>query len=112
MKVMSYSMDLERRASAWVATCPNGHNPNHQDAAGNYVGENIYYSWNSNQDTTLKASVGKSSANAWYSEVNLFSSQDINPFSFSFSTGHYTQVVWADTTEVGCGVALCLDSSP
>ena len=24
--------------------------------------------------------------------------------SFDFGTGHYTQVVWADTEELGCGL--------
>ena len=30
---------------------------------------------------------------------------------FDFNTGHYTQVVWADTEEVGCGVVYFQVSS-
>ncbi len=26
--------------------------------------------------------------------------------------GHYTQVVWRDSTKLGCGVAMCTDNSP
>lgn len=26
-------------------------------------------------------------------------------------TGHYTQVAWASVTQVGCGTALCFDST-
>ena len=27
----------------------------------------------------------------------------VSPFQFSSSTGHYTQLAWADTDRVGCG---------
>ena len=40
----------------------------------------------------------------WYDEVAKY------PFpngGFSMATGHFTQVVWRNTTEVGCGVAQC-----
>jgi hypothetical protein len=28
---------------------------------------------------------------------------------FDFNTGHFTQVVWRDTRELGCGLATCGD---
>ncbi len=43
-------------------------------------------------------------AEAWYREVAHY---DYNNPVFSGATGHFTQVVWASTTELGCGVALC-----
>ena len=33
-----------------------------------------------------------------------FSSANISPYVFSSGTGHYTQVVWANTEELGCGM--------
>ena len=39
----------------------------------------------------------------WYDEVEIFSNKHIQPFKFSTPTGHYTQLVWADTDKVGCG---------
>jgi hypothetical protein len=39
--------------------------------------------------------------NDWYSEVSLY---DFNNPGFSNNTGHFTQVVWKNTTEIGCGV--------
>lgn len=41
---------------------------------------------------------------AWYAEVEAF---DFDNPGFSRHTGHFTQVVWTDTTEVGCGVVSC-----
>lgn len=43
----------------------------------------------------------------WYSEIAKYSSS--NP-RFSFDTGHFTQVVWKATTELGCGVASCANA--
>ncbi|CCE64613.1 hypothetical protein TPHA_0I01070 [Tetrapisispora phaffii CBS 4417] len=41
---------------------------------------------------------------AWYNEIADYNFADP---AFSTSTGHFTQVVWADTTEVGCGIKYC-----
>ncbi|ONH67864.1 Cell wall protein PRY3 [Cyberlindnera fabianii] len=41
---------------------------------------------------------------AWYNEVSLYDWS--NPV-FSERTGHFTQIVWLNTTEVGCGYKDC-----
>ena len=41
----------------------------------------------------------------WYDEVEWYDYN--NPEVSSHETGHFTQVVWASTTEVGCGIARC-----
>ncbi len=40
----------------------------------------------------------------WYDEVKGYSFQQPG---FSMQTGHFTQVVWRGTTQVGCGLAQC-----
>jgi hypothetical protein len=40
----------------------------------------------------------------WYDEVKHFS---FRSGGFSMKTGHFTQVVWRGTSEVGCGVSQC-----
>lgn len=40
----------------------------------------------------------------WYREIANY---DFNRPVFGMDTGHFTQVVWAGSTELGCGVALC-----
>eukprot|EP00746_Dinoflagellata_sp_MGD_P112146 gnl/MRDRNA2_/MRDRNA2_49101_c0_seq1.p1 gnl/MRDRNA2_/MRDRNA2_49101_c0~~gnl/MRDRNA2_/MRDRNA2_49101_c0_seq1.p1 ORF type:complete len:136 (-),score=15.66 gnl/MRDRNA2_/MRDRNA2_49101_c0_seq1:64-471(-) len=38
----------------------------------------------------------------WYDEIKLTSGGRVS--SFSSGTGHYTQVVWKETTDLGCAV--------
>ena len=40
----------------------------------------------------------------WYDEVKRFS---FGSGGFSMKTGHFTQLVWRDTKEVGCGRSQC-----
>ena len=42
----------------------------------------------------------------WYAEAERY---DFSRPGFSFEAGHFTQVVWVGTREVGCGVARCGD---
>merc|ERR1719456_647430 len=55
----------------------------------------------------------KGSSWFWYDEVSDpgFDSGSISPYVFSSGTGHYTQVVWADTEELGCGMVYYKGSS-
>ena len=66
---MTYSLELEGYSSAWVSSCPSGHNPTRVDKDGNYFGENIYFTWNSRKPTSFKAKISADSVNAWYNEV-------------------------------------------
>ncbi|XP_061397250.1 uncharacterized protein LOC133332899 [Musca vetustissima] len=65
------------------------HRPN------NDYGENIYQLIN--RDPTAEDAV-----KAWYDEINKYK---FNKPGFSSATGHFTQVVWLDTKEVGVGKA-------
>ena len=49
--------------------------------------------------------VADESTLAWYLEVESpgYNSNDIDPFKNPGAAGHYTQVVWAETEEIGCG---------
>lgn len=40
----------------------------------------------------------------WYNEIKHY---DFSKHTFSFQTGHFTQVVWKATTQLGCGRAVC-----
>jgi len=72
-----------------------------KDASGNWVWEN-----------TVQAVDDKKVTNSWADEKQWF---DYNKNKCNApagkACGHYTQVVWKSTTELGCGNAVCSDSS-
>lgn len=67
---------------------------------GKEYGENIYWASSYDDDGLLAAS------ESWYSEIKLY---DKKPISFSNvnAVGHYTQMVWHNTTQIGVGMAVC-----
>ena len=62
---------------------------------GNYIGENLYFGYNAGY-------LGTKPVDAWYDEIKDY---DFAKAEFTSGTGHFTQVVWKNTKQVGCGVA-------
>lgn len=65
------------------------------------VGQNLYISSHSDHSQTgpnWYAAVKK-----WYDEVALFPNSNTENFVPTSSTGHYSQMLWAETSLVGCG---------
>ena len=65
-------------------------------------GENLYYSSDTDSITPAKNASG-----AWYQEIELYTysttGSDENDF---YAIGHYTAMIWKETTEVGMGMAV------
>nr|CAD7261025.1 unnamed protein product [Timema shepardi] len=61
------------------------------------VGQNVFNSWSTNSADNFDVT---SAISAFYEEVVHYSRNDVNQFR---QVGHYTQVVWANTYQVGCG---------
>ncbi|XP_049572541.1 Golgi-associated plant pathogenesis-related protein 1 isoform X3 [Syngnathus scovelli] len=66
--------------------------------SGSDDGENIFYKWSS---APFKLT-GKEAVDSWYGEVKKYSWS--NP-GFSGNTGHFTQIVWKASTQLGVGMA-------
>lgn len=66
----------------------------------NGAGENLYYTFS--QFPLDPEDLAARAVGAWYEEVEDY---DYNNPGFSVDTGHFTQVVWKSTTQLGCGVA-------
>uniref|UniRef100_A0A672J0F4 Golgi-associated plant pathogenesis-related protein 1-like n=1 Tax=Salarias fasciatus TaxID=181472 RepID=A0A672J0F4_SALFA len=62
------------------------------------TGENIYCKWGSSSE----ALTGREAVDKWYSEIKDY---DYRYPGFRYNTGHFTQVVWRSSTELGVGVA-------
>ncbi len=65
------------------------------------VGENLYVSYTT-QPSIIADTLATSAIQAWYEEVADYNYA--NP-GFSSATGHFTQVVWQGSTQLGCGAA-------
>ncbi|MBP6631019.1 MAG: Fis family transcriptional regulator [Kofleriaceae bacterium] len=91
-------------AQAWADQCvdqeaPIGlidHNEGRSEGYPSYVGENVYGS--------SGAATGPDAVAAWASEEADY---DHASNTCSGVCGHYTQLVWRDTTHVGCAIGNC-----
>ena len=83
-------------ASAWAAHCDWNHNP----SRGNY-GENIAAATSPLTPAAVVA--------MWAAEASNY---DYATNGCSGVCGHYTQIVWRDTTSVGCAIQKCTSGSP
>jgi pathogenesis-related protein 1 len=102
---MQWDPDLAAYAAQWAAMCKDGgdavnglvdHNPNRQNVAGySIIGENIFGAGGS---VTAKEVV-----DAWAAEKASFT----YPTGCSGICGHYTQIVWRTSVNLGCALHVC-----
>jgi uncharacterized protein YkwD len=91
---LSWSGTLAGAAQSWADGCKFSH-------SGSAYGENIY----ATSGTATPGDV----VGSWVSEKAKYSYANN---SCSGTCGHYTQVVWAASTSLGCGVKTCTQGSP
>ncbi|XP_071759653.1 Golgi-associated plant pathogenesis-related protein 1-like isoform X1 [Centroberyx gerrardi] len=92
---MTLSSDLSTSAQKWANHLLSINSLAHSETKD---GENIYFA-SSSAPMTL---TGKEAVENWYSEIKDYSWSSPG---FGQKTGHFTQVVWKDSTEVGVGLA-------
>uniref|UniRef100_A0A4D5R9K8 Cysteine-rich venom protein n=1 Tax=Scolopendra viridis TaxID=118503 RepID=A0A4D5R9K8_SCOVI len=110
MKQLKWDDDLEAKAQAWANTCADNHDNNDNRKTNKYpaVGQNFFASYAKGTGSEKKLNF-YSAVQAWYDEVSNFNSDDIKSYKFDPNTGHYSQVVWADTEAIGCGYVTFLN---
>ncbi len=107
VNALEWSEDLAKFAQEWadhLATegCNMQHRPHSGEWSQKY-GENIF--WGMGRDySALDAS------KSWYSEIKDYTYGKLNGSNW-YKTGHYTQMVWKNTTHVGIGIAICSDGA-
>lgn len=112
MAKVFWNKDLAKKAQDYadslVKDCKFAHNPDRKFGPNNImVGENLYSSATSKTISTDEMGNSLVKANvAWWAEKKDYDTSKISPFVYSSSTGHFTQMAWADSNEVGCGYAL------
>ncbi len=99
---MTISDSLNSTAESWakqIAT--TGVLAHSSSSQRNGAGENLYVSYTT-ATSIATDTLANSAVNSWYGEVAQYSYA--NP-GFTASTGHFTQVVWKSSTQLGCGTA-------
>lgn len=107
MRKLVWNSELEAIAQRWADQCTFGHDIARNKIDGTSVGQNVYVRGGYRQEASVQGEL-KHAVQLWYDEVRSpilgFNSQDIKPFVFNYEAGHYTQVAWAETEQVGCGM--------
>ncbi|XP_035675323.1 glioma pathogenesis-related protein 1-like [Branchiostoma floridae] len=101
MKYMSWNAGLAEKAQEYAEQCKGGHNPDLSFIGPGYttVGENIYI-------TTADQLNWFDAIGNWADEVGDYDIYN-DTCKEQKVCGHYTQVVWADSYQLGCGVTKC-----
>jgi len=130
LRAVSWNNELAAFATEWANTlketneCRMYHSPSsdRKNLGGHdHVGENLYWKWTCGGSGGIPENDipkhGKWAAEAWYSEMLYYqfpgpnNAYDMcglrNTDIGKPQIGHLTQMLWADTTEIGCDYAIC-----
>lgn len=92
-----WSTKAEKQAKAWAKELARTGRFEHSGVAG--MGENLYATAGSGSPSAAAAVA------EWASEKRFFDAQQRRCTRSWQECGHYTQLVWRDTTAVGCAIA-------
>jgi len=108
MRKLVWNDELAEVAQRWVDQCTNGHDKNRRTEEFSHVGQN--WAWQGSWKIDDQAELAPIMVERWYDEVKDMTTKALKAYSSNKAEtgatgviGHYTQVVWADTAEVGCG---------
>ncbi|KAL7288417.1 hypothetical protein TKK_0017505 [Trichogramma kaykai] len=100
MPNLEWDTELEAAAQQWANGCLFEHDPcNH---VGRYsFGQNLGLEATTGNAKSLKL---EQAVRRWYDEVKYFDKRNVQSYRHSPKYGHYSQLVWAETNKIGCGV--------
>jgi len=108
MMEVQWDEELAKMAQTWVNQCSEKAHDANRNVKSGYCGQN--WAWMaSGSQKAKKDGPLKQSVDMWYKEVKDFDSDAIASFQIGKKdthtgvVGHYTQVIWAKVTKIGCG---------
>ncbi|GBP27462.1 Venom allergen 3 [Eumeta japonica] len=109
MMEMVWDDELAATAQRWADQCRPQHDRAAQRDVGRFpVGQNIAATWTTRPPSEPQDSTPdfQKQIDAWFDEVSLYG---FRPTTTGHGTGHYSQLVWGETTHVGCGFTFYYD---
>ncbi|CAL4062323.1 unnamed protein product [Meganyctiphanes norvegica] len=110
LRELVWNDELAEIGQAWASQCPSDHDCKdcRKMITRDYnVGQNIFEQWT---NSFKPPQVWASAVNGWYNEVKDLPKEYVNSFQpvppSGAKIGHYTQLAWAETNEVGCGAII------
>ncbi|MFN8257801.1 MAG: CAP family protein [Bacteroidales bacterium] len=105
VKPLEWSAELSKYAQEWADhLAAEGCNMQHRPYDGKWAqkyGENIFWGMGA-------AYSAIDASKSWYDEIKVYVHEVLNDSNW-YKAGHYTQMVWYNTTHVGIGMAKCDD---
>ncbi|MEB8431260.1 pathogenesis-related family 1 protein [Cocleimonas sp. KMM 6892] len=114
LQPLKWSDKLARYSQEWADQLGSGSRCTMRHRSGQPpYGENLYWSsavvWSDGKRETNRVTI-KDVVKVWTDEELWYNYQS-NSCKPGQKCGHYTQVVWKNTTEVGCAMKVCSDKS-
>ncbi|KAF2887856.1 hypothetical protein ILUMI_18317 [Ignelater luminosus] len=107
MHTLSYNRELEFVAQCWSDACRGGgkiHDSCRITKKFDRVGQNTYTSEPGDNKDFRGRHFLTAAVKSWYSGINLSDANIINSYKDAAnSVRYFTQLMWAETTHVGCG---------
>ncbi|MDB9436159.1 CAP family protein [Dolichospermum lemmermannii CS-548] len=99
---MTISSSANNTAQGWAQYLATNGLFQHSGATQrNNAGENLHVSYTTAPSINY-TTLANTAVQSWYNEVSAY---NYNSPGFSSATGHFTQVVWKSSTQLGCGTA-------
>jgi len=111
---LSWSNSLAEDALLWAKNLALKDDMYHSSNESRHgQGENLSYSYrSSNGNPTFSETPGKDASSAWYNEIKDYTYAEIGSSkNANVVIGHYTQMIWNTTTEVGMARAVSTSGS-
>jgi len=108
MNKLKWNDELAKVAQRWAEQCTGGHDDERGTKKYQTVGQNMAWEWRCDyppfEIDPLNGIKG------WYEEVKDFPTSQVSAWVAGMANGkiigHYTQMVWAKTKEIGCGYIM------
>jgi len=106
---LSWSKTLEAEALKWAKNMVENEKMFHSSNESRpNQGENLSVFFNTvGGESVFSSTPALDASNAWYNEINDYTYSEIgSDVNANVMIGHYTQMIWSTTTEVGIAVAI------